>query len=120
MLPALSDNVHPVSLELTLSFRCSHFSVSYLTLNGALEAGLSASVAKQKLEYMVLAYYPCCHLLLLSLILKDSPTDGSVPRRKAIELKEIYGCDMLKPTECVVLQSHPAHRSLHLTHSRRS
>ena len=65
MLPALSDNVHPVSLELTFSFRCSHFSVSYLTLNGALEAGLSPSVAKQKLEYMVLAHQPCRLFVLL-------------------------------------------------------
>ena len=65
MLPALSDNVHPVSLELTFSFRCSHFSVSYLTLNGALEAGLSASVAKQKLEYTVLAHESCSLFLLL-------------------------------------------------------
>jgi hypothetical protein len=110
VLRALSDNVHPASPELTFSFRCLPFTASYLTLNGALEAGLSASVAKQKLEYMVLAYYPCCHLLLLSLILKDSPTDGSVPRRKAFELKEIYGCDMLKPTECVLSHSHSARR----------
>lgn len=38
------------------AFRSSHFSCSYVTLSGALEAGLTASVAKQKLEYMVSAH----------------------------------------------------------------
>ena len=65
MLRALSDNVHPASPELTFSFRCLPFTASYLTLNGALEAGLSASVAKQKLEYMVLAHESCCLFVLL-------------------------------------------------------
>jgi hypothetical protein len=65
MLLALSDNVRPASPELTFSFRCSYFSLSYLTLNGALEAGLSPSVAKQKLEYMVLAHQPCRLFVLL-------------------------------------------------------
>lgn len=68
---------------------CAHSQTTYLTLSGSLEAGLSTSVAKQKLEY------------------EDTPADGSAPRRKAFELKEIYGCDMLKPTECVICMSAP-------------
>ena len=73
--------------------------ISYLTLSGSLEAGLSTSVAKQKLEYEVRSRPSrCC---LSQTLLQDTPSDGSAPRRRAFELKEIYGCDMLKPTECV-------------------
>lgn len=40
------------------------------------------------------------------------PADGSAPRRKAFELKEIYGCDMLKPTECAILPLISSHQAI--------
>jgi hypothetical protein len=48
--------------------------------------------------------------------LQDTPADGSAPRRRAFELKEIYGCDMLKPTEFVLLQSFGCCYALRASH----
>jgi hypothetical protein len=104
---SLADNVclkqqSSFSLLHLLASHCSLGYCSYLTLTGALQAGLTTTVAKQKLEYMVCASGPITFFSFpcpSGDFLQDTPTDGSAPRRKAFELKEIYGCDMLKPTE---------------------